>query len=999
MNHLVIGLGGTGGKIIRNLRKLMHQEYRSGAGPDARIAYLYVDSSNEMMSADDPSWKVFGVSLQLPRSSQLLITDASLGERLENIDNYPGIKPWIGDRSDWQDILGSIVGVTLGGQKRRLGRFLFACKADKFKELVSTQVKELQSGDTAETTFHVLTGLAGGTGSGSVVDVVSTLRDMYPDSRRYRTLIYALLPDPYPPATWDTGNYHANGYAALLELNALSVGAYRPYDLLGVKGRLTLSDPFNGCYVYSNENEHGITADVDKQIPTIIADFLFHKLTGSSSVGWPSLARMENAENGDGSPETAANSRAGERSKRFLTLGIKRIAVPEEEIGEYLTFSYVEQAALQLRFNNWQDTFGFAREAKQQDFHELVRQKDTALRWLLSDEHLLLSFGILPEDAANKRWKTIPLEWETVIVSFKSLVRDRERRSWLDELTKLCQQRYADDYRGLGVQNFYRTKLKAKREMAREIRLRIEHELWNDWAVGARASADCAKLVTALVEQLEERLSGFDDSNQKSLAGEEEVTQRLAVNSEKWAEMGFVSKVLLGTPDSLFDAHALLLQQLYVLRTRQQGYMFAKSLLQELIAELTDLRGQIESASALLEDVLKAAAKSIAARCNDTGPDIQAQLVRFYDPALVRKIARSLTLDENEQKTQATRVRNALREKLGDTASFSLFNQRISREVLLDTLEAVCERSVQVAHANLVQQTKQAVLGTAIIGELRQRYASDPGALSTFVADLVSRAGTFLALDPLELHKVAPGIPAGVPTAISKFSVVVPKAPEHAEFVVSLKAAFRAARSGDVEILESDDRQREIVLLSLVNLFPLRYAKALGFLRQRYETRLAQGGARARLELHSEGDGNQFPRLFVASSAEVKTEGLPLVLLARAMGFVREGLNPATGLAEALIVTKDDNGFDNDPVILGKSFQDAAETLDMHALSELRKAVNAALAGPLYVHEDQRSELTRKVLASVEEVKASVGGNVLDSKYKRFLDAGKAAVKLMQRER
>jgi len=72
MNHLVIGLGGTGGKIIRALRKSLYQELRGGKLADIGIGYLYVDSSSEMMSIDDPGWKTLGTSVQLPKASQLL---------------------------------------------------------------------------------------------------------------------------------------------------------------------------------------------------------------------------------------------------------------------------------------------------------------------------------------------------------------------------------------------------------------------------------------------------------------------------------------------------------------------------------------------------------------------------------------------------------------------------------------------------------------------------------------------------------------------------------------------------------------------------------------------------------------------------------------------------------------------------------------------------------------------------------------------------------------
>ena len=52
---------------------------------------------------------------------------------------------------------------------------------------------------------------------------------------------------------------------------------------------------------------------------------------------------MENAENGDGAPETAPGAQTGERSKRFLGFGIKRIAIPKTEIKEHLSLNFARQ--------------------------------------------------------------------------------------------------------------------------------------------------------------------------------------------------------------------------------------------------------------------------------------------------------------------------------------------------------------------------------------------------------------------------------------------------------------------------------------------------------------------------------------------------------------------------------------------------------------------------------------------------------------------------------
>jgi molybdopterin biosynthesis enzyme MoaB len=41
-NHLIIGLGGTGGKIIRAFRKTIFQEFRKTEPEEVNVGYLYV---------------------------------------------------------------------------------------------------------------------------------------------------------------------------------------------------------------------------------------------------------------------------------------------------------------------------------------------------------------------------------------------------------------------------------------------------------------------------------------------------------------------------------------------------------------------------------------------------------------------------------------------------------------------------------------------------------------------------------------------------------------------------------------------------------------------------------------------------------------------------------------------------------------------------------------------------------------------------------------------
>ena len=98
----------------------------------------------------------------------------------------------------------------------------------------------------------------------------------------------------------------------------------------------------------------------------------------------------------------------------------------------------------------------------------------------------------------------------------------------------------------------------------------------------------------------------------------------------------------------------------------------------------------------------------------------------------------------------------------------------------------------------------------------------------------------------MEVSKTARGV-LNVPTRLSAFTVILPKSAENPEFMAALTDAFRGASESDVTVIQNDLKRNEITLISIVNLFPLRFAYPVAMLRDRYEKRIETGGARARL--------------------------------------------------------------------------------------------------------------------------------------------------------
>jgi hypothetical protein len=1002
-NHLIIGLGGTGGKVLREFRKSIYQEFRRNDPEVANIRYLYVDSSDEMMKLEDATWKTLGENVQLDKRSQLQITGSDLTKILNNLNDFPNIQPWIGNRQQWQDILGSIVGQTLGGQKRRLGRFLFACKSHEFGNQLNQLVGELTTGSESAVTFHVCAGLAGGTGSGSVIDVVSQIRSVYRAPKTFRIVVYALLPEEIPNQNWDTGNYHANGYSAVQELNALSVSALRPNDVASAGERMELEDPINGCYLFTNENENGLKVDVDKQMPQILADFLFQKIisiTGGEALKL--LEKMENAENGDGTPEKRPGSNVPERSKRFLAFGIKRLAIPESEIREYLTYTFARQAALQLRFNNWEDSLGFRNEPVNADFGEFVRQKETEERWLLTDEHLLLSRGILAEEIKNRKWKPISQEWQDTLPEFVTMVEDSsEQAMWLNELQKLTVQRFDETFRGQGVRKFYETKISARKQHVAEIRHRVEKDLFSDWQNGMKSMYDISQVVSALLVRLTQRLNDAATKLAKAKENAETGETTVSASRTEWTKVGLISS-LLGKRKSLLNAHSEFLRDLYIYRTQIEAWGFAQRLLQELISDLNDLQTDVSRCTATLDDAIKDFGIRISERCNDNEqPDLRQSLVRYYNPSRVKEFSRLLEKKEEEQKRQAQLVRTALIEQIGPDPDFAAFNARVSRQRFFDVMEKRCAETSRIAHDSLVAESRDLspLFGGNVVGRLEREFAGRDADLKRFLNDLVARAGYFIEFDNQEVTRLTPGIASGSPTKVRQFMVIVPKAKEHSDFATKLNKLLKEQFDGSVavEFIEIEDKPNEITIVGLANLFPARYCKRLRFLKDRYEKRIGRSDNpdRIRLEVHCEGDGTQFPDLFVPDQSEIIGKALPFMMLGKVTGLLAPVKNPTTGTTDLFLIEEDSDGLPQRTKI-GRNMVDVFDTLPVLTAQRIEDNVRKLLRTDPYLHVDKRTEMQKGLRDELKSVLTECNENFEDLVYKRFEVATRTAIQLLK---
>jgi hypothetical protein len=1002
-NHMIIGLGGTGGKIIRSFRKTIYQNYNDDVAPKVNLSYLFVDSSPEMMDANDPSWKILGHSVQLPPRNQMQIRSMNLKDIFENLNQYPKLKPWVGHREDWADMLTAAQGAQIGAQqKRRLGRLMFAVNAGDFCDNVNRSVRDMQRDNSrgfnphTGTTFHVCCGLAGGTGSGSLIDAISQIRNIFL-GEQYRILLYLLLPERNPDASWLKANYFANGYAALVELNALALGAWSPHDVFeGGGSRLVRQDPFNCCYLFNDENEANIAIPVG-DLPDIVSSFLFQKIVQINNIDWGAdgnlIIRQEGYENNDEgiTPERSASG-SPRRTRRFFSFGVKRIAYPEIEIGEYLTYSFARQAAHQLLYNQWIEGVGFKDEATPNNFQTYVRDPATLTKWYLTDERLMLSEGILNAELENKNWRPINDYWKALVPNYVTHVMDQYKGSdikMLAELTKLCENAFREEYRGCGVGRFYQTQRAEMADHVRQLRRQVEGDLFSRWRNGEMSMHEVDRLVQALIDSFEERLSTLDskiaklDPNGEAYRLNE---NKISENGNKWVSLGPLS-VLWGKRKQILNAQAEWLIARYSMKTRMEGLRHARDLVSSLRTELQILSGDVGKCKQLIAEAAKDFEDAMNSRLMDRGnEDISGHVVRQYDPDKVRSFTNGLTRDRAEQKKQATQAREELVKLLGDRLNFANFAEKITKGVLKDTVESSCKASAKAAHADALASNPERgkVLDVDLIDLLQRDFDANQQALNQYTQNVMDMAKNYLKMDKAQQQLQLPGVPRfdDPRNSICKphTIIIAPEAPDKSAFRKRFcDALLRSANpSGKSIVVTNKERPQEITVINMTGTFPARFVGVVAFLKREYQKRLTEDGhGRAFLELHLEGKDFQLggDQELYDLFAETYTPAdiRPWVRLAESLGLIQAGTDYETGRSIVELLIKNRYGL-AEKAELGADTETVIQEADPAVLEKLQAEVKSALRGD-YIRVDKRKDLSAAILGRIQTTGETMGVN------------------------
>ena len=225
---VLIGIGGTGKEVLRRLRRMFYEKYRMVGLPV--MEYLWFDT--DIRNIDIMRNETDLLDRRIDFSAREKIDGRVMPQELEGYRNNKGMYPHIW--SWFPEALDSLpaTAITQGaGQIRPCGRLAFFHHYNKLREEIERKVNRVQSAeartemvrifpeydaDPNDLEIVLVTSIAGGTGSGSFIDMGFLCRDLFPNAV---CTAYLVLPSVFDEVVGGARQTtRANGFAALKEL-------------------------------------------------------------------------------------------------------------------------------------------------------------------------------------------------------------------------------------------------------------------------------------------------------------------------------------------------------------------------------------------------------------------------------------------------------------------------------------------------------------------------------------------------------------------------------------------------------------------------------------------------------------------------------------------------------------------------------------------------------------------------------------------------------------
>lgn len=515
-NHLFIGLGGTGGSLLRVLRKRVFESFGTDhPGSGIQLGYIYMD-------ADEQEWK---------------------------------------DESSWDVLLRRINQMILDAGGRHM-------------------------------TVHICTGLAEKTASGMLIDLITHLQKW----QWFKKEVYLYLYVPDYVISHECNHpecCQGSAHAVLQELNALSVGKYKPVDTCSQQGSAVA---FKQAFLFSDSNEAKQPLSKDDLFVSV-AEFIFQQLFSDGILNLPVWQEMI--------PDSPERDAAGcaVHARSFATFAVKRVAYPEREVQLHVCHQCARSVILSLLYNEWVPGRGYVDQSDEpvgcritEEVRFLTRHANAF--WLDMSHITLQSPVSLPHFPFEANtWESHGARWHKIGEFFweKVFFEEKDKAKWLSSFRTLMEDDYEHNFRSLGVEAFFQSMKESGRvrSYAWHIANQIEEKLFADWCVGMHEGhpmslqrvrlylQEWVKHSEFLLQQAREQVGNLKEELRQC----EDEADRL---TDDYAQISFFRlRLFPHSVENKFREYAAVLSNVYEMRTMIEALGYAQLLLDQIKAYLT----------------------------------------------------------------------------------------------------------------------------------------------------------------------------------------------------------------------------------------------------------------------------------------------------------------------------------------------------------------------------------------------------------------------------
>jgi len=268
---LIIGLGGTGKEVLLRLRRKIVEGYGSLERlPFLRFMHVDTDKNQtaaeqyDLRSADDPLYS----EIKFTNTERIDLTVAGgTGKYVTHLANFPNIQRWfpagskISQLGDLHEGAGQVrtasrLGFFDASNHQKITGRLEQCRRELSDAAILAEADRAGFSFNAKNTRVVIvSSLAGGTGSGTFLDMGFLVRRYFPDAERIGILLLPGFFSGYAGAE----RVRANGYAALMELNHYTFGHTFMADWNLHQAERMGPPPFSSTYLIDGRNEAGLS--------------------------------------------------------------------------------------------------------------------------------------------------------------------------------------------------------------------------------------------------------------------------------------------------------------------------------------------------------------------------------------------------------------------------------------------------------------------------------------------------------------------------------------------------------------------------------------------------------------------------------------------------------------------------------------------------------------------------------------------------------------------